>query len=261
MPGLLAFTRMTGDLVKAMRACPQPIVAAVDGVCAGAGAILAMASDLRLGTARSKTAFLFNRVGLAGCDMGACAMLPRVIGQGRAASCCTPGARCPARRAERWGFFNRLCEPEACWRGARLRRAPGRRPDLRPRHDQDHAAAGMEHGHRRGHRGRSAGAGDLHGDQDFQRAYHAFVAKQKPNSKGLTWRQDYLDWPFFEPRHARWPGARRLGRAARPQQHGPTSTPPAARWCASWAQGGWLRHAVAARTAASARPSTPAPSA
>ena len=85
MPGLLAFTRMTGDLVKAMRACPQPIVAAIDGVCAGAGAILALASDMRVGTARSTTAFLFTRVGLAGCDMGACALLPRVIGQGRAA--------------------------------------------------------------------------------------------------------------------------------------------------------------------------------
>ena len=84
MPGLLAFTRMTGDLVKAMRACPQPIVASVDGVCAGAGAILALASCIRYGTARSKTAFLFTRVGLAGCDMGACAMLPRIIGQGRA---------------------------------------------------------------------------------------------------------------------------------------------------------------------------------
>src|SRR5712671_3890939 len=85
MGGLLGFTRMTGDLVKAMRLCPQPIVAAIDGVCAGAGAILAMASDLRLGTARSKTAFLFARVGLAGCDMGACAILPRIVGQGRAA--------------------------------------------------------------------------------------------------------------------------------------------------------------------------------
>lgn len=85
MPGLLAFTRMTGDLVKGMRACPQPIIAAIDGVCAGAGAILAMASDIRYGTARSKTAFLFTRVGLAGCDMGACSLLPRIIGQGRAA--------------------------------------------------------------------------------------------------------------------------------------------------------------------------------
>jgi enoyl-CoA hydratase/carnithine racemase len=84
MPDLLAFTRMTGDLVKAMRACPQPLVSAIDGVCAGAGAIMAMASDLRVGTARSQVAFLFSRVGLAGCDMGACAILPRIIGQGRA---------------------------------------------------------------------------------------------------------------------------------------------------------------------------------
>lgn len=98
-PELLMFTRMTGELVKAMRACPQPIVAAVDGVCAGAGAILAMASDLRLGTARSKTAFLFNRVGLAGCDMGACAMLPRIIGQGRASELLYTAAPCAARRA------------------------------------------------------------------------------------------------------------------------------------------------------------------
>jgi enoyl-CoA hydratase/carnithine racemase len=111
-PELLMFTRMTGDLVKAMRACPQPIVAAVDGVCAGAGAILAMASDLRLGTARSKTAFLFNRVGLAGCDMGACAMLPRIIGQGRASELLYTGRVMKGDEAERWGFFNRLCEPD-----------------------------------------------------------------------------------------------------------------------------------------------------
>src|SRR4051794_8573915 len=111
-PELLAFTRMTGDLVKAMRACPQPIVAAVDGVCAGAGAIVAMASDLRLGTARSKTAFLFNRVGLAGCDMGACAILPRIIGQGRAGELLFTGRAMNGEEAEGWGFFNRLCLPE-----------------------------------------------------------------------------------------------------------------------------------------------------
>jgi enoyl-CoA hydratase/carnithine racemase len=110
---LLMFTRMTGDLVKAMRACPQPIVAAVDGVCAGAGAIVAMASDLRLGTARSKTAFLFNRVGLAGCDMGACAILPRLIGQGRASELLYTGRAMRGEEGERWGFFNRLVEPEA----------------------------------------------------------------------------------------------------------------------------------------------------
>ena len=112
-PELLMFTRMTGDLVKAMRHCPQPIVAAVDGVCAGAGAILAMASDLRYGTARSKTAFLFARVGLAGCDMGACAMLPRIVGQGRAAEWIYSGRSVDGAEAERWGFFNRIVDPDA----------------------------------------------------------------------------------------------------------------------------------------------------
>jgi enoyl-CoA hydratase/carnithine racemase len=112
MPGLLAFTRMTGDLVKAMRACPQPIVAAVEGVCAGAGAILAMASDLRLATPGAKTAFLFTCVGLAGCDMGACAILPRIVGQGRAADLLYTGRFMTAEEGERWGFFNRIVEPE-----------------------------------------------------------------------------------------------------------------------------------------------------
>ncbi|SFE61685.1 enoyl-CoA hydratase family protein [Paracidovorax wautersii] len=112
-PELLMFTRMTGALVSEMRHCPQPIVAAIDGVCAGAGAIMAMASDLRLGTARSKTAFLFNRVGLAGCDMGACAILPRIIGQGRASELLYTGRSLPGEEAERWGFLNRLCEPDA----------------------------------------------------------------------------------------------------------------------------------------------------
>ena len=111
-PELLMFTRMTGDLVKAMRGCPQPIVAAVDGVCAGAGAIVAMASDLRLGTARSKTAFLFNRVGLAGCDMGACAILPRLIGHGRASELLYTGRAMKGDEGERWGWFNRLAEPD-----------------------------------------------------------------------------------------------------------------------------------------------------
>ena len=113
MQGLLAFTRMTGDLVKAMRACPQPIVAAIDGVCAGAGAIIAMASDLRYATARSKVAFLFVRVGLAGADMGACNMLPRIIGAGRAAELLYTGRAMDGAEAERWGFFNKLCEGES----------------------------------------------------------------------------------------------------------------------------------------------------
>src|SRR5664279_5968634 len=113
MAGLLAFTRMTGDLVKAMRACPQPIISAVDGICAGAGAILAMASDLRYGTPTCKTAFLFVRVGLAGADMGACNMLPRIIGSGRAAELLYTGRAMDGAEAERWGFYNRLSEPDA----------------------------------------------------------------------------------------------------------------------------------------------------
>ena len=112
MPQLLEFTRMTGDLVKAMRGCPQPIIAAVDGVCAGAGAIMAMASDLRFATPAAKTAFLFTRVGLAGCDMGACAILPRIIGQGRAAELLFTGRSMSAEEGERWGFFNALVPAE-----------------------------------------------------------------------------------------------------------------------------------------------------
>lgn len=110
---LLAFTKMTGELVKAMRACPQPVIAAVDGICAGAGAIIAMASDLRLATPRAKVGFLFNRVGLAGCDMGACAILPRIIGQGRASELLYTGRFMTAPEGEAWGFFSRLVAPEA----------------------------------------------------------------------------------------------------------------------------------------------------
>ena len=108
MPGLIAFTRMTGDVVKAMRKCPQPIIAAVDGICAGAGAILAMASDLRLATPEAKTAFLFTRVGLAGSDMGACGILPRIIGQGRAAELLYTGRTMSAAEGSAWGFYNAL---------------------------------------------------------------------------------------------------------------------------------------------------------
>lgn len=115
---LLEFTQMTGDLVKAMRECPQPIIAAVDGVCAGAGAILAMACDLRYGTARSKVAFLFVRVGLAGCDMGACAILPRIIGLGRAAELLYTGRALDGNEAHAWGFYNALHEPQTVRAGA-----------------------------------------------------------------------------------------------------------------------------------------------
>ena len=111
--GLLEFTRMTGELVKAMRAAPQPVIAAIDGVCAGAGAIIAMASDIRFGTVGAKVAFLFNRVGLAGCDMGACAILPRIIGQGRASELLFTGRTMVGEEAERFGFFNRLFASDA----------------------------------------------------------------------------------------------------------------------------------------------------
>ena len=117
--GLLAFTTMTGDLVKALRACPQPVLAAVDGICAGAGAIIAMASDLRIATARAKVAFLFNKVGLAGCDMGACAVLPRLIGQGRAAELLFTGRFMSAAEGLEWGFFSRLVEADALAPAAR----------------------------------------------------------------------------------------------------------------------------------------------
>src|ERR1700728_5325686 len=111
-PQLLSFTRMTGDLVKAMLHCGKPIIAAIDGICAGAGAIIAMASDLRIATPQAKTAFLFNRVGLAGCDMGACAILPRIIGQGRAAELLYTGRAMTAQEGEAWGFYNKLVAPE-----------------------------------------------------------------------------------------------------------------------------------------------------
>ena len=113
MPELLAFTRMTGDLVLAMRTCPQPIVAAIDGTCAGAGAMIALGSDIRIGTPNARTAFLFVRVGLAGCDMGACTLLPRVIGQGRAAELLYTGRSMTADEGRDWGFFNRLVDATA----------------------------------------------------------------------------------------------------------------------------------------------------
>jgi len=118
MPELLAFTRMTGDVVKAMRACPQPVVAAIDGVCAGAGAMLALASDVRYGTPGARVAFLFTRVGLAGADMGACSLLPRVVGHGRASELLFSGRSLHADEALAWGFFNRLCEADGLAREA-----------------------------------------------------------------------------------------------------------------------------------------------
>ena len=113
MKELLEFTRMTGDLVKAIKNCPQPVIAAIDGVCVGAGAIIAMASDIRLGTRSAKISFIFSKVGLAGCDMGACAILPRIIGQGRAAELLFSGRNMSGDEAENWGFFNQIHEPES----------------------------------------------------------------------------------------------------------------------------------------------------
>jgi enoyl-CoA hydratase/carnithine racemase len=184
-PELLMFTRMTGDLVRAMRACPQPIVAAIDGVCAGAGAIVAMASDLRLGTPRSKTAFLFNRVGLAGCDMGACAMLPRIIGQGRASELLYTGRALGGEEAERWGFFNRLCSPEDLNAAAlALARDLAAGPTFANGITKTmlHQEWAMTIDQAIEAEAQAQAICMLTGD--FTRAYEAFVAKQKPRFEG-----------------------------------------------------------------------------
>lgn len=183
--GLLKFTQMTGDLVKAMRGCPQPIIAAIDGVCAGAGAILAMASDLRYGTAQSKVAFLFVRVGLSGADMGACNLLPRIIGAGRAAELLYTGRTMSGDEAERWGFFNKLCAPEKV-----LEEAAALAGSLASGPTYAHAMtkrcihfewdmpvdAAIDHEARE--------QAICMGTMDFERAYEAFAAKQKPVFKG-----------------------------------------------------------------------------
>jgi enoyl-CoA hydratase/carnithine racemase len=184
-PELLMFTRMTGDLVKAMRACPQPIVAAVDGVCAGAGAIVAMASDLRLGTARSKTAFLFNRVGLAGCDMGACAILPRIIGQGRASELLYTGRSMGGEEGERWGFYNRLCEPDAVLReaqalAAELAAGPTFANGITKTMLHHEWAMTLE----QAIEAEAQAQAICMLTEDFNRAYEAFVAKRKPVFEG-----------------------------------------------------------------------------
>jgi len=184
-PELLMFTRMTGDLVKAMRACPQPIVAAVDGVCAGAGAIMAMASDLRLGTARSKTAFLFNRVGLAGCDMGACAILPRLIGQGRASELLFTGRSMGGEEGERWGFFNRLCASESLLADAlALARDLAAGPTFANGITKTmlHQEWAMTIDQAIEAEAQAQAICML--TEDFSRAYHAFVAKAKPRFEG-----------------------------------------------------------------------------
>ena len=183
LPQLLEFTRMTGDLVKAMRHCPQPIIAAVEGVCAGAGAIIAMASDLRYAAPSAKVAFLFVRVGLAGCDMGACAILPRIIGQGRAAELLYTGRSMAADEGLAWGFFNRIAVPvlpEAIQVAKELAAGPTLAHAMTKKMlhlewdvsvDQ---AIDME----------AQAQADLMLTKDFQRAYEAFAAKRKPAFEG-----------------------------------------------------------------------------
>ena len=185
MPELLAFTRMTGDLVRAMRACPQPIVAAVDGVCAGAGAILAMASDLRIASHDARTAFLFTRVGLAGADMGACAILPRLIGHGRAADLLFSGRAMSAAEGLAWGFFSRVVDAEMLSHEAlQLARTIANGPAFahamtKRQLDIEWAvsidtAIEME----------AQAQAICMATNDFGRAYDAFAAKRKPEFKG-----------------------------------------------------------------------------
>jgi len=182
---LLAFTRLTGDLVRAMRACPQPIVAAVDGTCAGAGAILAMASDLRVGTARSRVAFLFVRVGLSGADMGACAILPRIVGLGRAAELLYTGRAMDGEEAERWGFYNRLASPESLLAEAHaMARALAHGPTVA--HAMTKAALHNEWamGIDEALEAEAQTQALCMGTKDFARAYAAFARKEQPVFEG-----------------------------------------------------------------------------
>ena len=182
---LTAFTRMTGELVKAMRACPQPIVAAVDGICAGAGAIMAMASDIRLASDRAKVAFLFNKVGLAGCDMGACAILPRIIGQGRASELLYTGRFMRAEEGERWGFFSRIVSTnalldEAQALAAEIVAGPGYANTMTKRMLAMEWAMSVEEAIE----AEAVAQALCMTTQDFTRAYEAFAAKSTPVFKG-----------------------------------------------------------------------------
>jgi enoyl-CoA hydratase/carnithine racemase len=183
--GLMRFTALTGELVKAMRACPQPIIAAVDGIAAGAGAIIAMASDIRLGTARAKVAFLFNRVGLAGCDMGACAILPRLIGQGRASELLYLGRSLGGEEGLAWGFFNRLHAPEELQDAAsalakEIAEGPSFAHAMTKRMLQMEWAMSVD----QAIEADAVAQALCMTTQDFRRAYDAFVAKQRPVFRG-----------------------------------------------------------------------------
>jgi enoyl-CoA hydratase/carnithine racemase len=185
MKGLIAFTRMTGDLVKAMIGCGKPIVAAVDGVCAGAGAILAMASDVRLAAPGARTAFLFTRVGLAGCDMGACAILPRIIGQGRAAELLYTGRAMTAEEGAAWGFFNRVVpaealEGEAVTLAKSLAEGPAFGHMMTKTMLNQEWSMGLE----QAIEAEAQAQAICMQTADFRRAYEAFVAKRKPVFEG-----------------------------------------------------------------------------
>jgi enoyl-CoA hydratase/carnithine racemase len=185
MPELLAFTRMTGDVVKAMRACPQPIVAAVDGICAGAGAMLALAADLRYGTPGARVAFLFTRVGLAGADMGACSLLPRVIGQGRAAELLFSGRALHAEEALAWGFFNRLHAPDALLGEAQafartLAHGPAFGHAMTKTMLHQEWAMGLDEAIE----AEAQAQAICMQTRDFRRAYEAFAAKRTPAFEG-----------------------------------------------------------------------------
>ncbi len=185
MPELLEFTRMTGDLIKAMRNCPQPIIAAIDGICAGAGAMMALASDMRLGTERSKTAFLFTRVGLAGADMGACALLPRMIGQGRASELLFTGRVMTAAEGLSWGFFNALHPSDALLAAAQslaqsLASGPTFAHGMTKTMLHQEWAMTLD----QAIEAEAQAQAICMQTQDFGRAYTAFAAKQQPVFKG-----------------------------------------------------------------------------
>ncbi len=291
MPELLAFTRMTGDLVMAMRHCPQPIVAAVDGVCAGAGAMVALAADFRIGTPAARTAFLFVRVGLAGCDMGACTLLPRMIGQGRAAELLYTGRAMSADEGAAWGFYSRVVAPECvAGRSARARALARRRSDVRACDDEEAPASGVGDGSRRGDRSRGRSAGDLHADgrfppcvrrlrrqadADSSRAIEVAAPKlgpcvrlqpdvsarrsrlKAPHRRALRWTSRTSTGRSSTTDTARWRrtfarGRRRRGRA-RPT---PTSTSAVARSSARWARPAGCAIASPRRMAGRSPPST-----
>jgi enoyl-CoA hydratase/carnithine racemase len=185
MKGLVEFTRMTGELVKAMRACPQPIIAAIDGICVGAGAMIALFADIRLGTPHAKTAFLFTRVGLAGCDMGACALLPRVIGHGRASELLYTGRVMTAEEGERWGFFNRIVsaerlEADAMALAQQLASGPTFAHGMTKTMLHQEFAMPLDEAIE----AEALAQAICMQTKDFRRAYEAFVAKQKPQFAG-----------------------------------------------------------------------------